>query len=496
MANDELLIEALTEEEKQKQLEELLRKSGATLPSGIEPLTEAQQREAMVKESPDIKDVVLPEAPVDQTLFDKIPPVAAPTVPEASIAPEVPSPAEEAVPQKSLLEQYKEAQKERRKALSRVGLREAGAQMGAAIAGYGAKAGDYKTARALAALPVEELESQIKFQGLTKDLEDKQKLSDPTSGVSKVYKEFVKQTLGFDIPEDTSAADLQKMGLKIPSASEKRRYRAVGIYNEDTGQIEMRTFDSATGKWMEKGDEEKMVRGFAGRAIKSPEEEELFYFQPGAGVPKRKQYITGPKAEEERKEAQRGPAGFSKGQERDIQLHTKRFEDNTKNQRKSLIAAKKLLGELKPGYKLTEAIIRTQMPRLMGEVGNLAEFEQKIWTGSPEIKNAVKRAFLRRLSAGDTLTEIDIKLLKSVIKRTSRQVQDEIDRFRGNTVNRMVQDAKITPEQAHDYLGKPIQVSKPKVRVRLPDGRVGLIPAEKLGAAMKKGAIPIDEVTR
>lgn len=74
---------------------------------------------------------------------------------------------------------------------------------------------------------------------------------------------------------------------------------------------------------------------------------------------------------------------------------------------------------------LTPQALRTQIPRLMGEVGNLTEQEQAAWTGDPRIVEKFKRAYAKNIATGK-LTESDKKLFIDLLDTLENAHRDKI----------------------------------------------------------------------
>lgn len=104
----------------------------------------------------------------------------------------------------------------------------------------------------------------------------------------------------------------------------------------------------------------------------------------------------------------------------------KRLDQELGPVKKGLNAAISIKSELKANGKLALAVIRTKMPRLFGEVGNLNMAEQKIWGGSPELFNRAKRFILTNLSSKQSLTDEDVKLLQDTVDRATKVMKFRI----------------------------------------------------------------------
>jgi hypothetical protein len=412
-------------------------------------------------------------------------------------------PAKEASPEEDLMKRFKEAQETRRQDLAGIALREAGAGLGAAIAGRGAKVtGDYKTEKMLATLPVKELEEELKNRKLFKDLSQKNKLADPNSEVSKIYRNYVKKKLKIELPENASAQDLIKMGLKPSTASEKRRFRPRAMTDPKTGFSKDITFDSATGKYLNPENREwesyltGMYKAWRPKYFIDPDTGEQSVDLPGTpGL--RTQFVSGPGRG--RSIAQELPeyksfADVPEEKQKIARAAAKEYGNSVKTHRRSLLSAGKLKSVLKPGVKLAAAVLRTQMPRLMGEVGNLNEFEQKVWEGSPTFRQVISRILNRRFDEDDTLTEQDIGVINQVINLTSEKIQEDMTVLKQPYLESVVVGEGI-PNEIFDKLLVPAPDwrGENKIRVRNPQGKIGLINKKQKEAALKQGYTLVEE---
>jgi hypothetical protein len=73
-----------------------------------------------------------------------------------------------------------------------------------------------------------------------------------------------------------------------------------------------------------------------------------------------------------------------------------------------------LVNSVGPGQKLAASVIEVQMPRLMGEVGNLAVQEQIKWKGSQDVVSQFKR--MAKKAANGEMIDSDKEAISSTIK--------------------------------------------------------------------------------
>jgi hypothetical protein len=105
----------------------------------------------------------------------------------------------------------------------------------------------------------------------------------------------------------------------------------------------------------------------------------------------------------------------TKGQRSDIDRIQKDYQTLTTDMRKVFYAADRIEEALKNGdAKLLASFVRTQMPRLAGEVGNLNETEQKAWQGAQDIRSRMEQFVTTQVKG--TLTPANIKELNKMVK--------------------------------------------------------------------------------
>lgn len=143
---------------------------------------------------------------------------------------------------------------------------------------------------------------------------------------------------------------------------------------------------------------------------------------------------------------------ISKDQAKDRNQVTKFYDTSMKEYKKAANSAKTVLANLMNDNKLTPSIIRTQMPRMFGEVGNLAESEQKVWEGSSYLPTALQRWYRRFADPEKTLTDDDKKQLKQIILQSTKQLEDSANVERNRAINRMYRSG-IPTQYSENYLG-------------------------------------------
>jgi len=129
----------------------------------------------------------------------------------------------------------------------------------------------------------------------------------------------------------------------------------------------------------------------------------------------------------------------------------KRMDSLTKNANEKIGAANRILQSLDGDSKQALAVIKTQMPRLAGEVGNLNQSEQEVWGGS--------QAWLDRLqqfvTTGITseLTEDNKRELRAVLGPFLEDATNSISTIQDQSANRLASVYNIPPAFAKKAYG-------------------------------------------
>lgn len=141
-----------------------------------------------------------------------------------------------------------------------------------------------------------------------------------------------------------------------------------------------------------------------------------------------------------------------------IAKNRKEFKADTKKHREAILASNKIIDALDNPGKMTPALIKTQMPRLAGEVGNLAEFEQKAWTGDPRILNVIERKW-NEWTQAETLTDEDISELRDITKSLVGAVYESQETEMESTIN-FLKDAGVPASYSRARLEKDLRIPK------------------------------------
>lgn len=171
----------------------------------------------------------------------------------------------------------------------------------------------------------------------------------------------------------------------------------------------------------------------------------------------------------------------------------KRLDKLTEGAKNQISAANSVLGALDSNSKLSLSVVKARMPRVMGEVGNLNQTEQEMWTGSQAWLDRINQ-YLGTVSSSE-LTPENKAELKKLLSSFSQDAYDSYSKIRQNSSQGMSAYG-VPPKYMSNIYGElPVPKSVDKLiqregaKVRdLQTGKTGTIadPA-KLDAAIKSG---------
>lgn len=134
------------------------------------------------------------------------------------------------------------------------------------------------------------------------------------------------------------------------------------------------------------------------------------------------------------KDQQKADEDFRKERRSNLEnLQTKTQTDQSvKKGREALYATDVIRDLVSSNSPLAAAALKTQFPRLMGEVGNLTAQEQQVWSGDPKIVSKIDRAYETYIATGklrEEDKEIFINLLNTLEKAHKGKLQNELDKI-------------------------------------------------------------------
>lgn len=180
-----------------------------------------------------------------------------------------------------------------------------------------------------------------------------------------------------------------------------------------------------------------------------------------------------------------------KEQREEITKEKGRLDTLTKNVNEKMSAASRILGALDSDSKSALAVIKTQMPRLAGEVGNLNQTEQDIWEGSQSLADRASQ--IATTMVNSQITPENKEELRKILGVFLNEANTSKTSILDSSVNSMEllysvpapymknvygEQRKITPRMQDVMSGDFKQPdNKPKdnlVERKTSDGRIGL----------------------
>ncbi len=114
-----------------------------------------------------------------------------------------------------------------------------------------------------------------------------------------------------------------------------------------------------------------------------------------------------------------------------ITEQTKRLDKLTEGAKSQISAANSVLSALDGNSKLSLSVVKARMPRVMGEVGNLNQTEQEMWTGSQAWLDRIDQ-YLSTITSSE-LTPENKTELKKLLSNFSQDAYDSYSKIRQNS---------------------------------------------------------------
>lgn len=135
----------------------------------------------------------------------------------------------------------------------------------------------------------------------------------------------------------------------------------------------------------------------------------------------------------------------------------KRIDGLTKNSNEKIAAANRILLALDGDSKQALSVVKTQMPRLAGEVGPLNQQEQEMWKGSQAL---IDRAFQYvNTTISSELTEDNKKELRKILAPFLKDAKNSIGTIMDSSANRLAKVYNIPPDFTKSAYGSLKEIS-------------------------------------
>jgi hypothetical protein len=297
-----------------------------------------------------------------------------------------------------------------------------------------------------------------------RDIKDRSdlELNDPNSDISKLYRDVARDRLKLgNITENVSAATLAKLIPNISSllgSSGSKSLRFERITTPD-GTVKVVGIDPLSGEIVREVGQAGFATQFrtdpfgniigldSSKRNSSPQMVQSSNYESAKDLPEEK--VVSFKPDKEQRKA--------------IDNQIKRYDKITETVNRQLSSAQTIQNALKEGADNQQllAFVKTQMPRLAGEVGNLNTTEQEIWQGSQAAIDRIEQ-YLTTLGTGK-LTKDNIKIIKEMVDIFSKNAARGLLRSREPLFSTLEQEYGI-PRQFVEKSRFPKSGESPAVR--------------------------------
>lgn len=152
---------------------------------------------------------------------------------------------------------------------------------------------------------------------------------------------------------------------------------------------------------------------------------------------------------------------YSPDQRKYIKEIEKQVDPARKDYNKAILASNQIIKAIEANDKMTPAQLRALLPRLQGEVGNLAQYEQVPYEGVAELLTSAERFLNKYTDQSITLTDVDTQAFSDLITRTRDGIVSAREDITNMYVTRLVDDG-IPEGIARRRLGMGVAVGKSK----------------------------------
>ncbi len=390
---------------------------------------------------------------------------------------------------KTMMERYtelKRLQDEKREKINNLAYLQAGNQIAQGIAsGHGGKIGDgseaVKGLKDAAGMPVEDYLVRQKDEAVQLELQNERELNDADSDISKFMRQ---QALAFarrpgsgfneasvQALEKMTAKQLQKLGFKVPNNSAVARPGQQSQYmgrGKDGKQFPL-TYNANTNEYTNPLTKE--VIGPDVEIIKNVVTTDFAGNKLAMGTNGMEIVSSSTRKQETPEQLDSKVSSFSpdKEQREALDKETGRLDTLSKTANEKMNAANLILSALDGDSKQAFAVIKTQMPRLAGEVGNLNQTEQEAWKGSQALLDELEQYIYTKVKS--TVSPDNAVELRSILGPFLKNASSSINSIMDASANRMAMTYQIPPAFMKKAYGviKPVTARQQEVM----DGKTG-----------------------
>ena len=360
----------------------------------------------------------------------------------------------------------KPAQEQYQQQLGNIAMLQGANQMAQGFArGYGADIGageaGIKALQQQAAQPIEAIGQQIQMGKSQLGLETDMQMSDPNSDISDYYRQYAYSLLKKLNPDKDFSGKLDNMSAlqlqKLPGMKglETRPSQQSQYISKITGN----PLDYIPGVGYRDAITQKSVA--AGEAVRGVAYADAFgnrvYVSPTGNV----EVLSSKRGSTS--DAQAEAFQPDKEQRTALDKEKTRIDDLTKNINEKISASNRILSALDSDSKQAMAVIKTQMPRLAGEVGNLNQAEQEVWQGSQSWLDKAQQFLERGVSS--ELTESNKKELRGILGIFLKEAVNSRSTIMDASANSLNKIYNIPPQFTKEAYGvlKPLTTRQAEV---------------------------------
>lgn len=319
---------------------------------------------------------------------------------------------------------------------------------------------------------VQDYTNSVKQQGLDINLKDMQQMRDPTSKVSEFYRGMAKQR-GLPITPDMSAFDIQNMA-KVIGKPGQAKWRSTQMINQKTSEVMQGKIDQLTGKIYDANDQplgSDWVEHSkaANRTFVDPKTQERMGFDSTTG--KTTGFKTGPgitapvmppsgAQNGEQPEFELNRSYLNTQQAKQLDTERKTFDNDVKDNRNAIVAAQRVLDNLKLGKKVGAddvAEIRNQLALAYGQKGHITDTSLTRTLAKPDWQSQFDSA--TSLATKGTLDDANRQWLMQMAQGLKNQNQKFLVQKAAVHTNNLYQDWATSPNLSK-YKINPDHVAK------------------------------------
>ena len=347
--------------------------------------------------------------------------------------------------------------------------------------------------------PLESFATRVKSK-------DVLEMQDPNSDISKFTRERAKEMMArinpnFDIKQfdKMSASQLESLGFKFAGTQMRQPEVRFERVQDEFGNVRLKAFDKITGEEVR----DLGTAGFASQFRTDPNTGELIGLNP-ANLSTGPRQISGTPRQvvsEERDEAKGPKSAFEINKM--LNPKTKQVVNDVKKEFiKETEEARKVIAGLDGTKKMLDLAEKNPAGKPIAAAAVTRLFEKGVLTDKDVERYVIRQGifnsaedYAAQLSSG-TFSKEQVIQLAQALDAYKRQQQEQVDKIARQKAENVAGYIDPNLNLSSKDLSNMIYTkpkSEQKVKIQLPDGRVGSIPEAKLQEALKRGAKVVEE---